>query len=190
MYPLRIVYQGQVYLLREAHSSEPVQRAHDRIRSLIERGKSPHEGTLRRLQSTTNPAKVHGIIQAAQQLATREKSHSSQRLWQHVAEEGKRRHQELTGVKYKEHRYETPEKVTPATKKLPTEVSAKPPKAPKPSRTVQDDDGDDHSEMSSGGSKWVRVIRKRDGKIVQVRRGKETNKAKYKALKKAAELQV
>ena len=32
-------------------------------------------------------------------------------------------------------------------------------------------------------SKWVRVIRKRDGKIVQVRRGKETNTKKYKVLK-------
>ena len=52
--------------------------------------------------------------------------------------------------------------------KLPTEVSG--PGKQGPPTTVQ---------KPGSSSKWVRVIRKRDGKIVQVRRGKETNKAKY-----------
>jgi hypothetical protein len=32
-------------------------------------------------------------------------------------------------------------------------------------------------------TKWVRVLRKRDGKIIQVRRGRETDKSKYKLVK-------
>jgi hypothetical protein len=52
--------------------------------------------------------------------------------------------------------------------KLPTEVS----KPGKPATKLPE-------TVSGGESKWVRMIRKRDGKLVQVRRGKHTNKEKY-----------
>jgi hypothetical protein len=198
--PIRIIYQQQTYILREAQSSEPVQRAHDRIQSLIDRGVDPHAGTLRRLQSTSKPAKVHGIIQAAQHYA--DKATGPERAkWEAVVKAGKAHHQTLTGSKYQDERYDTPEKIKPAklpkTKqppvsrvvedepeakprkkksKLPTSVSK--PGKKGPSTTVQ----------TPGQSKWVRVIRKRDGKVIQVRRGKHLNKKKYKSITKAAEL--
>lgn len=196
--PTTIQYQQTTYTLLEAQSSEPVQRAHDRIQALINRGQDPHAGTIRRLEKTTKPEKVHGIIQAAQHLAERAKGPDRSK-WEEVADAGKRRHKELTGEKYKEQHYDTPETVKPAVtpeappaarkpkmrvvkdepetkprkKKLPTSVSKgkKPKKGP--SKTVQ----------APGESKWVRVIRKRDGKIIQVRRGKHLNKKKYAPLK-------
>jgi hypothetical protein len=62
---MTIRYRGFLYCL--AMSSEPLQRALERIKQLRDRGRDPHKGTLLRLNKTQDPGKIEGIALAARQ---------------------------------------------------------------------------------------------------------------------------
>lgn len=76
-------------------STEPTIRAHERINALIDRGADPIQGTLQRLNATTNAEKVLGIYYAATQRAAQAKSKVVRQEWTHVAAEAQKKYRAL-----------------------------------------------------------------------------------------------
>jgi hypothetical protein len=76
-------------------STDPTIRALQRIQALEERGVDPVQGTLQRLNATTNPDKLLGIMEAAQEMANTAKSQVRKQQWHGVVTAARSKYRKL-----------------------------------------------------------------------------------------------
>jgi hypothetical protein len=84
MIPTKIRFKGAIYVL--SMSTEPLQRALERINDLKKRGQDPHAGTMQRLNKTENPGKIEGIAMAANRFH-----------WKDIVEAAKKKYMSIVG---------------------------------------------------------------------------------------------
>jgi hypothetical protein len=77
-------------------STDPVNRAVERINMLLDRGADPIRGTLQRLKATSDRDKIKGIETAAGIMAKNAETPQAKKQWDWVASEAKKKYKAAT----------------------------------------------------------------------------------------------